>query len=53
MRGKLLILPAVILPGSEMSLRTDMAVTDFPHPDSPTMPSVLPRSIWNDTSSTA
>ena len=28
-------------------------MTDLPQPDSPTMPSVSPASMWNDTPSTA
>ncbi len=31
---------------------TAMLVTDLPDPDSPTMPSVWPRSTWNDSPST-
>jgi hypothetical protein len=31
----------------------ESAVTDFPHPDSPTMPSVRPRSTEKETPSTA
>ena len=31
----------------------ESAVTDLPHPDSPTMPSVLPFSTWKLTPSTA
>jgi hypothetical protein len=33
--------------------RIDMAVTDFPEPDSPTMASTSPRATSNDTPSTA
>src|SRR5690348_3872855 len=45
-------LPLTILPGrcSRMMLN---AVTDFPHPDSPTMPSVSPGWSSNETPSTA
>jgi hypothetical protein len=32
--------------------RMDIEVTDFPEPDSPTMPSVLPRSSWKEMPST-
>src|SRR5262249_54129016 len=45
--------PAVIRPGrgsSRMMLRT---VIDLPEPDSPTMPSVSPGSMWKSTPSTA
>jgi hypothetical protein len=31
----------------------DIAVTDLPLPDSPTMPTVSPRSTWKETPSTA
>ena len=31
----------------------DRLVTDLPEPDSPTMPSTLPRSTANETPSTA
>ena len=34
-------------------LKIARPVVDFPHPDSPTTPRVLPRSMVNDTSSTA
>ena len=36
-----------------MSRMMDRAVTDLPQPDSPTSPSVLPRGISSETSSTA
>jgi hypothetical protein len=36
-----------------MSFMIDSAVTVFPHPDSPTMPSVSPLSMWRSTPSTA
>src|SRR5580704_12340458 len=36
-----------------MSRISDMAVTDLPQPDSPTMASVSPSSTWKETPSTA
>ena len=45
--------PAILPGGSGISRRIDSAVTDLPQPDSPTMPSVSPASMWNDTPSTA
>src|SRR5260221_12202483 len=46
--------PSTILPGGMgMSRMSDSAVTDFPHPDSPTIPSVSPAASSNDTPSTA
>src|SRR5260370_24219930 len=39
--------------GSGMSRNSDMAVTDLPQPDSPTMASVSPSSTWKETPSTA
>jgi hypothetical protein len=39
--------------GSGISLITESEVTDFPLPDSPTIPSVSPGFTWNDTPSTA
>src|SRR5262245_32722828 len=48
-----MIEPPTIRPGDETSRITDMAITLLPHPLSPTSPSVLPRGIVSDTSSTA
>src|ERR1700681_195349 len=45
--------PAILPGGSGMSRMSDMAVTDLPQPDSPTMPSVSPSSTWKETPSTA
>src|SRR5919197_734419 len=46
--------PSTIFPGGfGMSRISDSAVTDFPHPDSPTMPSVSPAASSNETPSTA
>ena len=48
------ICPATMRPGGEgIRRRIDRFVTDFPEPDSPTMPSVLPRSRSKLTPSTA
>src|SRR5882724_6908951 len=45
--------PAILPGGSGMSRISDIAVTDLPQPDSPTMASVSPSSIWKETPSTA
>ena len=45
--------PSAMRPGGMTSRTIDSAVTDLPLPDSPTRPSVSPRPIANDTSSTA
>ena len=45
--------PPAMRPGGMTSRMIDSAVTDLPLPDSPTRPSVSPRPIANDTSSTA
>src|SRR6476660_5739295 len=47
------IAPAILPGGSWISRRIDIAVTDLPQPDSPTMPMVWPASTWNETPSTA
>src|SRR5262245_12663768 len=48
------IWPATMRPGGiGTSLRTDMAVTVLPQPDSPTTPSVSPRAMLRSTPSTA
>src|ERR1700749_534603 len=47
------IAPAIFPGGSGISRRIDIAVTDLPQPDSPTIPSVSPALMWNDTPSTA
>ena len=44
--------PAVIRPGAGTSRTSASAVSDLPLPDSPTRPSVSPRSRPNDTSAT-
>src|SRR3981081_2702580 len=44
--------PAILPGGSGMSRISDMAVTDLPQPDSPTMASVSPSSTWKETPST-
>ena len=44
--------PAMRPGGSWISRRIDMEVTDLPHPDSPTMATVSPASMWNDMPST-
>src|SRR6185503_2449529 len=49
-----MIEPLTIFPGGcGMRRMSDSAVTDFPQPDSPTMPSVSPAATWNVTPSTA
>src|SRR2546426_2824533 len=49
-----MIAPLTIFPGGcGMRRISESAVTDLPHPDSPTMPSVSPWSSSNDTPSTA
>src|SRR6266508_404287 len=48
-----LISPPTILTGGAISLITDKAVIDLPHPDSPTSPSNSPRLIEKLTPSTA
>src|SRR6266850_4181638 len=45
--------PPTMRPGGGISRMTLKAVTDFPHPDSPTMPSVSPALSSNETPSTA
>src|SRR6202166_2610299 len=45
--------PAILPGGSGMSRMSDIAVTDLPQPDSPTMASVSPSSTWKETPSTA
>jgi hypothetical protein len=45
-------LPASMRPGGRMSRSTESAVTDLPHPLSPTMPSVSPGSTSKETPST-
>ena len=47
------IAPAILPGGSGISRRMDMAVTDLPQPDSPTMASVSPAFTWKETPSTA
>src|SRR5215216_6243604 len=45
--------PASTFPGGDgIRRRTDIAVTDFPHPLSPTSATVCPGKIENDTSRT-
>ena len=46
-------LPPIVFPGNETILIIDCAVTDLPEPDSPTNPTISPRPISKDTSSTA
>ena len=48
-----MICPAAMRPGGGTSRITDSASTDLPQPDSPTMPSVRPRSTEMSTPSTA
>ena len=46
--------PVSIRPGGEgINRRSERHATDFPDPDSPTIPSVSPGVIENETSSTA
>ena len=45
--------PAILPGGSAISRRIDIEVTDLPQPDSPTIATVSPASMWNDTPSTA
>src|SRR3954447_21997180 len=45
--------PAILPGGSGISRISDIEVTDFPQPDSPTMASVSPSSTWNEMPSTA
>src|SRR5438874_11925840 len=45
--------PETILPGSGIRRSTESAVTDLPHQDSPTMPSVSPLLTTKLTPSTA
>ncbi len=45
--------PAAIRPGGSSSPMIASPVIDFPAPDSPTTPSTSPRSIANDTPSSA
>jgi hypothetical protein len=52
-RSSKAMLPAVRTGGSVISLRIDIAVTDFPEPDSPTIARVSPSSTENETPSTA
>src|SRR5438105_2723149 len=47
------MLPPTSLPGSGTRRRIDSAVTDFPLPDSPTMPRVSPWLTWKLIPSTA
>src|SRR5204862_268273 len=42
-------LPASMRPGGWISRSIESAVTDFPHPDSPTMPTVSPSPTSNET----
>ena len=46
-------LPGSMRPGGWIRRSTLSAVTDLPHPDSPTMPSVSPASTCSETPSTA
>src|SRR6266404_8761640 len=53
-RPSKVIEPETILPGgSGINLISERFATDFPEPDSPTMPSVSPRSTSKLTPSTA
>src|SRR5215471_12461785 len=45
--------PAILPGGSGIKRSTDMAVTDLPQPDSPTIASVCPASIASERPSTA
>src|SRR2546430_1047292 len=45
--------PSTTRPGSSMSPMIESIVTDLPQPDSPTIPSMVPRSIVKETPSTA
>jgi hypothetical protein len=42
-------LPGSMRPGGRMRRSTDSAVTDLPHPDSPTTPTVSPAATSSDT----
>src|SRR5437588_5125100 len=46
-------LPSTTRPGGSMSPMIDSIETDLPQPDSPTMPSIVPRSTVKETPSTA
>ena len=48
-----MISPPVILPLSEISRRMERAVSDFPQPDSPTIPNISPCFTQRLTPSTA
>ncbi len=45
--------PTIFAGGCGSRPMIESAVTDLPHPDSPTIPSVLPFSTWKLTPSTA
>src|SRR5580698_3727493 len=45
--------PAILPGGSGISRISDIAVTDLPQPDSPTIASVSPSLTWKETPSTA
>jgi hypothetical protein len=48
-----MIRPEILVIGERVRPRIVMFATLFPHPDSPTIPSVSPRSTANDEPSTA